>query len=513
MSDIRDFTGKNRKFTGTGGIKIPEGTTGQRVNTTGTFRFNSTTGKFEGFDGTNFAQVIVYPSITSFTPQLVTNDATNVVITGTGFTSGSSASVVNQSTALSTSANSTTIDSTTQITANFTIPTDGTYKIRITTAEGAVTESVGTLVVSDVPVFSTSAGSLGNANAGQAGSFTIVASESATFSLVSGSLPPGYSLNSSTGVISGTDSTTTSDTTFTFTIRATDAQSQTATRSFSIFMDTFVATGGTVTTYGSAPAAYKVHTFSSPGTLSVTGSRAMDILLVGAGGSGGGYHAGAGGAGGMVVLTANTITTGSYPISIPGTTPNPSNNGANGGNTTGFGQTAVGGGAGGSYNGTLTGSAGGSGGGGAATATYGGGASNQGAVAAPRTGTVHGNAGGTGYSGPGPSRHAGGGGGGAGGAGDPGNTGDVGNGGIGLENAFRTGSNEYYAGGGGGGAWDGNRGTGGSGGGGNGTRYNTNEGDKNATYYGGGGGGNGGNGGPFTGGTGYAGVVVIRYLN
>ena len=511
MSDIRDFTGKNRKFTGTEGIKVPEGTTGQRVSTTGTFRFNSTTGRFEGFDGTNFATVIAYPTITSFTPALLTNDTANIVITGLNFGTGNTASVFNISTAASVTANSTTIDSSTQITANFTIPTDGNYKVRITTAEGAIGESAGTLVVSDVPVFSTSAGSLGSANANVAGTFTIAASESATFSLISGSIPPGYSLNSSTGVISGTDTTTVSDTTFTFTIQATDAQSQTATREFSIFMDTFLATGGTVSTYGSAPAAYKVHTFTSPGTLSVTGSKSCDILLVGAGGSGGGYHAGAGGAGGMVVLTGNTITAGSYPISIPGTTPNPTNAGATGGNTTGFGQTAAGGGAGGSYNGTLTGGAGGSGGGGAATGVYGGGASNQGAVVSPRTGTVHGNAGGTGYDGPGPSRHAGGGGGGAGGAGDSGND-DVGNGGIGLQNAFRTGSNEYYAGGGGGGAWDGQRGTGGSGGGGNGTRYNNNEGDKNGSFYGGGGGGNGGNGGPYTGGTGNAGVVVIRYL-
>ena len=38
MADSRDITGKNRKFTGTGGIKVPSGTEAQRVNEAGTFR-------------------------------------------------------------------------------------------------------------------------------------------------------------------------------------------------------------------------------------------------------------------------------------------------------------------------------------------------------------------------------------------------------------------------------------------------------------------------------------------
>jgi hypothetical protein len=33
MADSRDITGKNRKFTGTGGIKLPKGTQAQRGNT------------------------------------------------------------------------------------------------------------------------------------------------------------------------------------------------------------------------------------------------------------------------------------------------------------------------------------------------------------------------------------------------------------------------------------------------------------------------------------------------
>ena len=50
----------------------------------------------------------------------------------------------------------------------------------------------------------------------------------------SGALPGGASLNTSTGVISGTESGSTQTTTYNFTIRATDAQGQTADRAFSI---------------------------------------------------------------------------------------------------------------------------------------------------------------------------------------------------------------------------------------------------------------------------------------
>ena len=50
---------------------------------------------------------------------------------------------------------------------------------------------------------------------------------------MSGSLPGGLSLNTSTGAITGTESAT-QDTTYSFTIRATDSESQTADRAFSI---------------------------------------------------------------------------------------------------------------------------------------------------------------------------------------------------------------------------------------------------------------------------------------
>ena len=54
------------------------------------------------------------------------------------------------------------------------------------------------------------------------------------------------------------------------------------------------ATGGTESTSGG----YKYHTFTSSGTLTVTGTLSLDILLVAGGAGGGGrYNSGGGGAG------------------------------------------------------------------------------------------------------------------------------------------------------------------------------------------------------------------------
>ena len=58
MSDLRDFTGKNRKFTGTESIKVPGGTTAQRPTggnlKTGGIRYNSSLVTWEGYNGTQW---------------------------------------------------------------------------------------------------------------------------------------------------------------------------------------------------------------------------------------------------------------------------------------------------------------------------------------------------------------------------------------------------------------------------------------------------------------------------
>ena len=93
---------------------------------------------------------------------------------------------------------------------------------------------------------------------------------------------------------------------------------------------------------------YTVHAFTSDGTFTVTKGGEVEVLLVGGGGSGGNDNAAGGVAGGLIFKTI-TVTPGAYPIDIGGGGGVVGNEaqGQDGQDTTGFGQTALGGGGGG----------------------------------------------------------------------------------------------------------------------------------------------------------------------
>ena len=263
-----------------------------------------------------------------------------------------------------------------------------------------------------------------------------------------------------------------------------------------------VATGGTVTTYGS----YKVHTFTTVGTATFTitspASVSLNYLVV-AGGGGGGVGRGGGGGGGGALTGTTTLSAGSYTITVGAGGLNAFNDvqGGDGGSSS-IGTTVVttGGGGGGGWI-TNAGRNGGSGGG----ASAGSGAS-----------------GGTGITGQGFAGSArldgntGGGGGGAGGAAS-GSTGAIG------ITSMITGTTTYYAGGGGAGTVGGGAigvafgGTyqvaNGTYGGGNGANTpGTNQPYQNAVANTGGGGG-GQEGYSGNSGFGGSGIVIISYLS
>ena len=68
MSDLRDFTGKNRKFTGTGGVRISQGAQSARVNDTANLRFNTDTNLMEYYTGTEWKPIDAPPIISSISP-------------------------------------------------------------------------------------------------------------------------------------------------------------------------------------------------------------------------------------------------------------------------------------------------------------------------------------------------------------------------------------------------------------------------------------------------------------
>ena len=177
------------------------------------------------------------PTISSISPTVITNAQTAVTINGGNFISVPQVEAINSSGGI-TQADSVSFTSASQIVATFTLPVDGTYFIRIENNDGnAVRSSSALLTVSDVPAWTTSAGSLGSFAGGASfGTITLTATNSVSMAKVSGTFPGGMTLNSGSGssTLTGTESGATADTTYSFTIRATDAEGQTADRAFTI---------------------------------------------------------------------------------------------------------------------------------------------------------------------------------------------------------------------------------------------------------------------------------------
>lgn len=264
---------------------------------------------------------------------------------------------------------------------------------------------------------------------------------------------------------------------------------------------TVVATGGTITTYGSN----KVHSFTTVGTTTFTITSpsiiSVTYLVVAGGGAGGVGRGGGGGAGGVRTGTTN-LSAGSYTITVGAGGANAFNDAQGGdGGSSSIGSTVVATGGGGGGGWTINaGRNGGSGGGASAgsAASAGTGIAGQGFAGSVR---LDGNTGG---------------GGGGAGAAASGSTGAIG------ITSMITGSTTYYAGGGGAGAWGGGATPGvafggtyqvanGTYGGGNGANTNgTLQPYQNAVANtGGGGGGQEGYGGNS--GAGGSGIVIIAY--
>jgi len=200
--------------------------------------------KTNGSGTLSFGSSVTFPTISSISPSVIENTQTAVTITGTNFQSIPTVDAINASTGAITTADSVAFTNATTIVATFTLSVDGTYYLRAENNDGLAVRSTNALLtVSDAPAWTTAAGSLGTVSAAGTINFTVAATNATTFGVQSGSLPGGASLNTSTGAITGTESGSTQSTTYTFTIRATDAQGQTADRQFTITIS-HGATGG-----------------------------------------------------------------------------------------------------------------------------------------------------------------------------------------------------------------------------------------------------------------------------
>jgi len=150
-----------------------------------------------------------------------------VLITGTNFVSGALV-YFNQ-----TPANSVAFVGATTLRVTVPALTAGTYIVYVINPDGGTAIRVPGLTASANPAWQT-ASALPEQYDGVAITLNLVATDATSYTLTSGSLPPGLSLNTSTGAITGTVSGVTIDTTYTFTVRATDAQLQDSPRTFTV---------------------------------------------------------------------------------------------------------------------------------------------------------------------------------------------------------------------------------------------------------------------------------------
>jgi hypothetical protein len=288
-----------------------------------------------------------------------------VTLTGTNFAVGVTV-IVN-----GTQASVVTRVSATQLTFTAPAQATGSYIIYVVNTDGSTALAVPGLQYSPVPAWTTAAGTLGSPAKNTSFTTTLAATGDAiTYSVFSGTLPSGITLNSSTGVLSGTTPDVATSTTYNFTVRSTDAQLQDTDRAFSI---TILPSNPTPT---------------------------VEYLVVAGGGGGGFDRGGGGGAGGFRTATGYSVAAGS-PITVTvgagGTTVTASPWNGNAGGNSAFGSITSNGGGGGGGAAFIDGQAGGSGGGAGfnalSTNTYGG-AGNS-----PSTSPSQGNSGGNGANG------------------------------------------------------------------------------------------------------------------
>jgi len=225
-------------------VRVPHGTTAQRPSSpvAGYMRFNTDQGTLEQWNTTtNSWQAIDSPPIITslaYSGSLTAADPVGgetITLTGTNFKSGATVTVGG------TSASSVSVVNSTTITFTTPVKTAGDYDVIVINANGLQATLTNGISYNGVPSFTTAAGNVGSITEDVAMStITIVAAEpdggTLAYSITSGALPTGVSMSSS-GAITGTPNVNPiSDTTFNFTVTATDDESQTNSRAFNLIV-------------------------------------------------------------------------------------------------------------------------------------------------------------------------------------------------------------------------------------------------------------------------------------
>ena len=191
------------------------------------------------------------PTVANVSQTIAPATATTISITGTNFVSIPQVEFIKTDGSV-TVANTISFTNSTTLSVNVTLAL-GNYYVRVENPDGNAGRSSSNIITaSTAPTWTTAAGSLGSVAGNFSGTVATVAgtSDSAvtyseTTSVLTNAAQANCALNSTTGAITTTDfggSSTTAQL-YNFTLRITDAEGQTATRSFSL-TSSFGATGG-----------------------------------------------------------------------------------------------------------------------------------------------------------------------------------------------------------------------------------------------------------------------------
>jgi len=193
------------------------------------------------------------PTVANVSQTIAPATATTINITGTNFTNIPQVEFIKSDTGAMTLANTVSRTNATTLSVNCTLAT-GTYYVRVELDDGNAARSTNAIITASVaPTWTTNSGSLGSIAGNFSGTVATVAatSDSAityseTTSVLTNASQANCALNSSTGAITTTDfgGSSTTATTYNFTLRATDAEGQTADRAFSLTSTFGLSNGG-----------------------------------------------------------------------------------------------------------------------------------------------------------------------------------------------------------------------------------------------------------------------------
>ena len=246
------FTNKVDITNGT--LELPVGNSLARNNfaNVGDFRYNTTTGKLELYNGSAWENVgNSQPLVNNISPTSFSGAAgTSITIVGQNFVNGANVHFVSSINGSSTAAGSVAFVNSGILTATTPALTVAgePYGVKVTNPDGGQTLLEAALDAGSSPTFTTAAGSIGSGIqksttlSGIAVTATDPDGQAVTYSEVTSVLTSNantpaatmnLTLNSSTGAITGTAPNVSSDTTYNFTIRASDGVNTTD-RNFSL---------------------------------------------------------------------------------------------------------------------------------------------------------------------------------------------------------------------------------------------------------------------------------------